>query len=227
MKKHIMRFLSALVLLMVVCACLCGCGKDDETASGKETVAPTQAVTKSQSTADESNKDKGSDAGGTNENSKTPQDIGNAFMKAMYKDFDAQSLVSLIHEEDVKFMCNYTANTEQGAMTRDEFVDFVQGLIDEIKKGIDSEYGEWTISYVNTDSRVSKDFEDTERELIDAHYKEAGIDVEESMAVLMQGGIEYEENGTPSVDDSVMVSVYVIKSGGKWYLDFDETLYIG
>lgn len=219
--------ITAVVLALVMCMIVSSCGKDDQKAE-TQTQTPTQSTTESKnddkSTSDDA---KPEDDINTSVDTRTPEDIGNAFMKAMYVDRDAKAVVDLIHKDDVTFMCNYTANTEQGAMTKDEFVEFVQGLIDEICRGVSEGYGDWTISYVCTDQRDSKDFEPTELELVEAHYKEANIEIEESKAVLMQGGIEYEENGELKVDDSVKVGVYVIKSDGKWYLNFDETLYIG
>lgn len=210
------KAVASVLLLIMICFACTACNSGEAEQTNKNTASSDTVKSTDKEIQDKVSTD-----------AMTQQDVAQAFMKAMYVDFDAQAVVDLIHKDDVKFMCNYTANTEQGAMTNEEFVEFVQSLIDGIRDTLDKQHGEWTISYMCTDERDSKDFEVTELELIQAHYKEAKIEIEETKAVLMQGGIEFEENGQPSVDDSVLVSVYVVKVDGKWYLDFDETLYIG
>ena len=137
------------------------------------------------------------------ESKKGPEDVAEAFLEAMYKDFDVDALVDCLPEEMIDKVVE-----EEYDGDKDEFLEEGQEMLDGIKEEMEEEDGsiEWKID----------DVEDMDKdELKDAEelYEEFGLEVTDGKTVLVT--VIVSDDGEEMEEE---LPVSVVEIDGDWYI---------
>lgn len=181
--KRILLAVLALLLVFAMCFAMVGCDKDDD------------------------KKDKKSSS------SRSPEDVADDYMEAMFVNRDAKEILDLIHDDVIDAAC------EDEEMTKSEFEDYLQEEIDYTFDALDDEVDEWSvdweISYV--EDMDEYDLEDLQEDYLDMY----DLEVDDAKFVEIDATIEITVDDETE-DSGNDMEICVVKIDGKWYLDPDS-----
>ncbi len=143
----------------------------------------------------------------------SPKSVADDYMKATFKQQDAGKVLDLIHKDVIKAAC------DDEDMSRKELEEEAQDMFDEMFEFLDDSCDEWKVDWEIKDV---EDLDDDELEEIQDYY-----DDDYDLKVKDAKMVEIEANIEVTVDDETEdqdqdIEIYVVKVGGKWYLDAES-----
>ncbi len=142
---------------------------------------------------------------------RTPKSIANKFMKAMFVDADAESIVAMMPKEFIEYYEN------ESDESKEDYIEFLQDSIDYMHDEFDERFAEdWFVDWEITDVKNLKSAE--LKELENVYEESLDIEYNDIKRVIVKAPIKYTLDGD-NVKETEDMEVYVIKIGQKWYLE--------
>ncbi len=145
--------------------------------------------------------------------SRSPEDVADKFMEAVFIDKKAEDAINLIHDDVIDGFC------EEEDMKKSEFEDEFQEDLDDLFEEFDYEYDDWsvdwTISYV-------EDLEEYNLEDIKDSYSDYyDVEIDDAKLVEIDATLKTTCDGEKE-EDTDELEIVAVKIDGKWYLDIES-----
>ncbi len=143
---------------------------------------------------------------------KDPETVINEFLAAAFENYDAESVVSLMHKESVEAYC------KKHNLTLQKFEDDLQSSIDRTRESMNSVLGsvEWELG-------ATEECTQEELDKVRSYYKDLGTDVNDANKIDCRFKLGVIGIDITDIDETMCI----VNIDDNWYLDIEETQSFG